>query len=80
LSDNNVSIPTRCLYKNYDLKISKCLRHFDALQNNIQELPEDGVDKFRNASELKSDWLTKKGKGKVHPGTGTEALYRPCGL
>ena len=28
--------------------------------NNSQELPEDGVDKRRNASELKSDQHTKK--------------------
>ena len=27
-----------------------------------------------------AQFLTGKGKGKVHPRTGTEALYKPYGL
>jgi len=45
------------LCKNCDLRISKCFCHFDVIQKSNQELPEGGVDKRRNASELqlKSD-------------------------
>jgi hypothetical protein len=39
--------------ENCDLTIIMCLCHFDVTENS-QELPEDGLDKWRNASEL---WL-----------------------
>ena len=42
------------MFKNCDLSVHKCLCHVDVLQNN-QELPENGVDKRRNVSELESD-------------------------
>ena len=38
--------------KKKDLRITNGLRHFDTLQKN---LPEDGVDKRRNATKLQSD-------------------------
>jgi hypothetical protein len=39
--------------KNCDFGVGKFLCHFDMFQE-IQELPGDGADKRRNASELKS--------------------------
>ena len=42
------------LCKNCDLRISKCLCHFDMLQKkkNRQEVLDDDVEERRNASEL----------------------------
>jgi len=45
-------------------KCEFCEKDYDALViwmccKNSQELPEDGVDERRNASELRSDKLTK---------------------
>ena len=40
------------LCKDCDLTISKCWCLFDVLQPNNQEIPEDGVDKRRNTSDL----------------------------
>jgi hypothetical protein len=37
-----------------------CLSHFDVSQKNSQELPEDSVEKRRNAPELKVISLQKK--------------------
>jgi len=35
--------------KHHALRTYKCLCHVDVLQKNSQEIPEDGVDKRRNA-------------------------------
>jgi len=31
-----------------------CLQHFRVLQKTVKKLPEDGVDKCQNVSELRS--------------------------
>jgi hypothetical protein len=40
------------------VSVSVC--HFDVSEKNSNKLPEDGVDKRQNASELNSDQLRKK--------------------
>jgi len=45
-------LKVQILCKNCDLRISKCLRHFDVLQKKNQALPENGVEELQNASEL----------------------------
>jgi len=42
----------RIMFINCDLRANNFLCHFDVLQESIQEHPEDGVDKGRNATEL----------------------------